>query len=572
MHQDSVSAVYLRFAGASFVAFAVIAVTFGFLGAGLLRSTREDAATRATLAYASPLLRALETPNGDAAARAGATGTGMLAEPYRAVQVLDAKGAVVYAGGSALPVRGLPSNGASSTLRSVDGQMLFVTGARAGAYSVAIAQDNAPIQSAISSAQRTLAGLVAIFAVAAYVALQAAYWLGVNRLIKTYRRLLHLYNRGDEIRSSLDMQEVVAHLSRDATAMARGEYGLVALFDEASGDLTLQATYEHAASSVGHHTRRIEEWYLRRCVVTNTPVASTQSAAAYRPIFGAALDGEGRSVVMACVPIAMHDRPLGVLAVLRDARRGGFTQSEIAGVEALASQGVMAVEQAQLFAKVRSHANEIELSYDATLKALMAALDAKDEVTEGHCERVAKMTVHLARAMGLTGQALVDMERGALLHDVGKIGVPDAVLKKPKALNDLEWEAMRKHPLLAGLMVSKIGFLEGALPILLYHHERYDGAGYPFGLAGDAIPLDARIFMVIDAYDAMTSDRPYRTAMSHEQAMEEVAAHNGKQFDPDVVHAFAEMMASRPELRHAGGTRVLIGHDDDHDDHEDAVA
>jgi HD-GYP domain-containing protein (c-di-GMP phosphodiesterase class II) len=569
MHQDSTSAVYLRFAGASFVAFLIIAVTFGFMGAGLLRSTRQDAATRATQAYASPLLRALEAPGGDAAARAGAAGAGMLAEPYRAVQVLGADGTVVYAGGSALPARGLPSDGTSATVKSADGRTLFVTGARAGGYSVAIAQDNAPIQSAIFRAQRALAVLVAIFAVAGYAALQAAYWIGVNGLAKRYRRLLHLYNRGDEIRSSLDMAEVVAHLSRDATALARGEYGMVALFDEASGDLTLQATYEHAVSAVGHHTRRIEEWYLRRCVVTNTPVSSTQSAAAYRPIFGPALDGEGRSVAMMCVPISMHNRPLGVLAVLRDARRGGFTQSEIAGVEALASQGVMAVEQAQLFAKVRSHADEIELSYDATLKALMAALDAKDEVTEGHCERVAKLTIQLAREMGLEGQALVDMERGALLHDVGKIGVPDAVLKKPKALNDLEWEAMRKHPLLAGLMVSKIGFLEGALPILLYHHERYDGQGYPFGLAGDAIPLEARIFMVIDAYDAMTSDRPYRAALSHEEAMAEIASHNGKQFDPDVVHAFAELMSSRPELRHAGGTRVLLGHDDDH---EDAVA
>jgi HD-GYP domain-containing protein (c-di-GMP phosphodiesterase class II) len=570
MHQDSTSAVYLRFAGASFVAFLIIAVTFGFMSAGLLRSTREDAATRATVAYASPLLRALEAPGGDAAARAGAVGAGMLAEPYRAVQVLNAGGTVVYAGGSVLLTRGLPSDGASATVKSADGRTLFVTGARAGGYSVAIAQDDAPIQSAIFRAQRALAVLVAIFAVAGYIALQGAYWLGVNRLVKTYQRLLNLYNRGDEIRSSLDMQEVVAHLSRDATTLARGEYGMVALFDEASGDLTLQATYEHAAIAVGHHTRRIEEWYLRRCVVTNTPVTSTQSAAAYRPIFGPSLDGEGRTVAMMCVPISMHNRPLGALAVLRDARRGGFTQSEIAGVEALASQGVMAVEQAQLFAKVRSHANEIELSYDATLKALMAALDAKDEVTEGHCERVAKMTVHLAREMGLEGQALVDIERGALLHDVGKIGVPDAVLKKPKALNDQEWEAMRKHPLLAGLMVSKIGFLEGALPVLLYHHERYDGQGYPFGLARDAIPLEARIFMVIDAYDAMTSDRPYRAALSHEEAMAEIASHNGTQFDSGVVHAFGELMSSRPDLRRAGGTRVLLGHDDD--DHEDAVA
>jgi HD-GYP domain-containing protein (c-di-GMP phosphodiesterase class II) len=159
------------------------------------------------------------------------------------------------------------------------------------------------------------------------------------------------------------------------------------------------------------------------------------------------------------------------------------------------------------------------------------------------------MTVHLARQMGISEPAIVDMERGALLHDVGKIGVPDAVLRKPAALNDMEWEAMRKHPLLAGMMISKVGFLEGATPILLYHHERFDGEGYPFGLAEDKIPMDARIFSVIDAYDAMTSERPYRDAMTHEQAMTEVAGGSGTQFDPAVVVAFGQLMATHPELR-----------------------
>jgi HD-GYP domain-containing protein (c-di-GMP phosphodiesterase class II) len=191
----------------------------------------------------------------------------------------------------------------------------------------------------------------------------------------------------------------------------------------------------------------------------------------------------------------------------------------------------------------------------------MAALDAKDEVTEGHCERVARLTLHLARDMGVPEQQLIDIERGALLHDVGKIGVPDAVLKKPKELNDGEWEAMRKHPLLAGLMVSKIGFLEGSLPILLYHHERYDGTGYPFGLMGDKIPLEARIFSIIDAYDAMTSDRPYRAAMTHEAAMEEVVANSGLQFDPDVVAAFERLMETRPELQHHGSHQLPPDHD-----------
>jgi HD-GYP domain-containing protein (c-di-GMP phosphodiesterase class II) len=254
---------------------------------------------------------------------------------------------------------------------------------------------------------------------------------------------------------------------------------------------------------------------------------------------------------------------VGVVAVLREGKRpGGYSKTEIAQVQELSGQAVTAVEQAQLFAKVSSYAAEIELSYDATLKALMAALDAKDEVSEGHCERVAKLTIHLARDMGVPEEQLMNVERGALLHDVGKIGVPDAVLKKPKALNDMEWEAMRKHPLLAGLIVSKIGFLEGALPILLYHHERFDGTGYPFGLTGDKIPLEARIFSIIDAYDAMTSDRPYRAAMAHEAAMEEVQRNSETQFDPDVVAAFARLMEVRPELQHRSPHRMEPQYDD----------
>jgi HD-GYP domain-containing protein (c-di-GMP phosphodiesterase class II) len=140
--------------------------------------------------------------------------------------------------------------------------------------------------------------------------------------------------------------------------------------------------------------------------------------------------------------------------------------------------------------------------------------------------------------MGVPQDRLVDIERGALLHDVGKIGVPDHVLRKPDDLDKEEWQAMQQHPVLAGLMVSKVRFLEGALPILLYHHERFDGSGYPFGLKGDAIPLEARIFTVVDSFDAMTSDRPYRKAMPVEDAIAEINRFSGIQFDPQVVDAF----------------------------------
>ena len=190
----------------------------------------------------------------------------------------------------------------------------------------------------------------------------------------------------------------------------------------------------------------------------------------------------------------------------------------------------------------------------------MAALDTKDDATEGHCERVAKLTVELARQMNVPDEALLDMERGALLHDVGKIGVPDAVLNKPDELNEREWEAMRKHPLLAGLMVGKVSVLEGAMPILMHHHERYDGNGYPFGLTAKKIPVEARIFAVVDSYDAMTSNRPYRDAMSHADAIDEIGANSGTQFDPVVVEAFAQLMDARHDLRARQTQPISSGH------------
>jgi HD-GYP domain-containing protein (c-di-GMP phosphodiesterase class II) len=288
---------------------------------------------------------------------------------------------------------------------------------------------------------------------------------------------------------------------------------------------------------------------MRRCVITNTNIIAAQAADAFHQFFSE-VPVEGQVNVL-CAPMSLRERVVGVIAIIKPAtnRRVPFAMNDVRQVADIAVQGAMAVEQAQLFAKVRKYADEVEVSYDSTLKALTAALDAKDDVTEGHCERVSKLTAHLARSMGVAERQLVDIERGALLHDVGKIGVPDAVLQKPAALNEMEWEAIRKHPLLAGVMISKVGFLEGTTPILLYHHERFDGSGYPFGLAGDRIPLEARIFSVVDAYDAITSHRPYRSARSHEEAMTEIAHHSGTQFDPAVVGSFQRLMTGAPELR-----------------------
>jgi putative nucleotidyltransferase with HDIG domain len=186
--------------------------------------------------------------------------------------------------------------------------------------------------------------------------------------------------------------------------------------------------------------------------------------------------------------------------------------------------------------------DRVLLTYQATVKALEAALDVRDQSAPGHCRRVAKLAVQLGNRMGLRLDDLIALEHGALLHDIGKLGVPDGVLMKPGSLNEDEWDTMRQHPEIGCEIVGHIDFLQNALPIIRHHHERYDGSGYPDGLVGDKIPLLARIFAVSDAYDAQTHQRPYNTILNLEQVLANLQEASGTQFDPAIVDAFVAMI------------------------------
>jgi len=547
MGKHSARRVYVRFAlGTAIAVVAVVAI------AELLRSEtlRSQAEQNAAIAVSGLLVPAFDGADGDLSDSDFPALSGLLSDRVRAIRVWDREGDLL----ASADVQGSAStsvSGMSEALRSdeviirkagtPDGDLLLSYARLPSGMVLEVQQDYGPIVASLETGQLILLFVALGGSLALVSLLSLVHWATTRGLNSEYHRLLYLYRTGQAIRSTLDLTDVLERLARDVVVFTHGEIGLGVLVEEDT-DLILKASFEREAESAARHHRKVEDWFLRRCAATGETVVAEQDHIVYTTFLGHEPAYQG-PVHILVAPILGRAGTIGVLPVMRRKAQGTFTNQEVHVVEEMAAQAAMALEQAVLFAKMRTYASEVELSYDTTLKVLMAALDAKDAATEGHSERVAHLTVAVAKEMAVPKERLVDIERGALLHDVGKIGVPDAVLQKPEALNQGEWEAMQKHPLLAGLMVSKVEFLEGAMPILLYHHERYDGSGYPFGLEGDAIPLEARMFTVVDSYDAMTSDRPYRRAMRPDAALQEIEANAGVQFDPQVVEAFVRVMA-----------------------------
>ena len=198
----------------------------------------------------------------------------------------------------------------------------------------------------------------------------------------------------------------------------------------------------------------------------------------------------------------------------------------------------------RMVASLNQSQKELIRSYDETLEGWAKALELRDKETEGHSERVTELTVRLAEAMGIQGEALINIRRGALLHDIGKMGTPDAILHKNGPLDDEERMIIQKHPQDAYNMLKQIDYLRAALEIPYCHHEKWDGSGYPRGLRGEQIPISARIFAVVDVYDALTNDRPYRKALPRGEVLEYLKNQNAKHFDPSVVDMFIRILNS----------------------------
>lgn len=244
--------------------------------------------------------------------------------------------------------------------------------------------------------------------------------------------------------------------------------------------------------------------------------------------------------IQSCIffPLKTPSRTLGVLNLARLSGREAFLNVDLEIVNVLASQASISIENVRLYHNIRDN-------YLKTIRAFALAVEAKDEYTHGHSENVMKYTVVLAKHLGLPDSEIELVKYAGLLHDIGKIGISEAILNKSSKLTNEEFDQIKKHPELGARIIADVPSLKALVPMVLHHHEFYNGGGYPLGIGGDEIPFGARILSISDAYEAMTSDRPYRKSLPEEVAFNILIQERGRQFDPQITDAFLDLMRSR---------------------------
>jgi len=352
-------------------------------------------------------------------------------------------------------------------------------------------------------------------------------------------RITALHNIDMAITASLDLRVTLNVFLDEVTNVLRIDAATVLLLNPNTLNLEYAASRGFRTSALQHTYLRMGEGHagraaLERRIVSIPNLAEVENSFSRSPL----LAGEG-FISYYAVPLIAKGNVKGVIEIFHRAMLAP-DQEWLDFLDALAIQAAIAIDNASLFDDLQRSNVELILAYDRTLEGWSKALDMRDKETEGHSQRVTDMTVKIARAMGVSDAELVHVRRGALLHDIGKMGIPDNILLKPGPLNDEEWKIMHKHPVYAYEMLSPIAFLRPALDIPYSHHEKWDGTGYPRGLKGEQIPLSARIFAVVDVWDALCSERPYRPAWLEEKVREYIREQAGRHFDPKVVEIFLE--------------------------------
>lgn len=360
-------------------------------------------------------------------------------------------------------------------------------------------------------------------------------------LQRQFQNLAALHRIDQAITSSLDLS-ITLNIALDELARQLGVDAAVILrLTPHSLTLDYAAGRGFHRNTLRHTHLRLGEGYagraaLERQLVHVPDLRGRKTDFLRAPQFAA----EG-FVAYYAVPLIVKANVLGVLEVFH---RSPLAADEewVQFLETFAGQMAIALENAALFDGLQRSNADLVIAYDSTLEGWSRAMDLRDKETEGHSRRVAEMTLRLADAIGMSGEELVHVRRGALLHDMGKLGVPDSILLKPGQLTDEEWVIMRQHPTFAYEMLAPIPYLRPALDIPYCHHEKWDGSGYPRGLKGEEIPLAARLFAVVDVWDALRSDRPYRQGWPVDKVFEHIGSLAGIHFDPQAAELFLQMM------------------------------
>jgi len=355
---------------------------------------------------------------------------------------------------------------------------------------------------------------------------------------------------GVALSSELDIDKLVRLLINISVKGLRAEVGHIMLVDNKSGRLVMKAW-------TGMGEDFDPSWTVAPGESVSGLVAKTGKAMLVTQV-----DGHGaiktvsrygftrRTVISA--PIRIKNRTLGVIELTNKRGEDAFTDEDLDMMQSIANQAAVAIENANLYM-------EVQKSYFDTIKALVQAVEEKDKYTRGHSERVTTFSVKIAASMGLGEKQIESIRYGGVLHDIGKIGINVNIIQKPGKLTKEEYSLIKHHPLIGERIIGPIEFLSGVLPIISQHHERYDGTGYPLGLNGSSMVVEARVLGVADAYDAMITARPYRNPLPRSEAIAELRRCSGTQFDPIVVEHFLAILEEDPDIRKLEESLSTVG-------------
>lgn len=349
-------------------------------------------------------------------------------------------------------------------------------------------------------------------------------------LERAVSRLSALYRMGLAINSTMDLEKLSDLLIRKAMDTLSARIGYILLLDREAWMLKVGSAVgipEHVDTGMRIHLRPggVSHWVIEN----RQPllISNIDDAPEFTKVSRLGFTRE----TLICAPLIIKDEVIGTITFANKQNESAYTAEDLELLSTIAAQASVAIKNARLY-------EEQQLTYLNTVQALVSAIEASDAYTRGHSERVTRYSLAIARQMSLSPKSIKRLEQAAILHDIGKIGIDIGLLHKQGKLSLDDIDILRQHPSIGVRILEPIGFLKDVREIIEQHHERFDGGGYPHGLRGEDILIEARILSVADTYDAMTSDRPYRKALSHHVASQEISDHAGAQFDPEVATAF----------------------------------